>query len=348
MGCAASREDATDRAITQGQPSRPQAQADDHAAIPLLVALDDRLVAALRSGAIKLLLADFLRGDQGSASALPRILRRQDLEALEQSTGARVFLSPSEAVEALRANARLVAALTYGWTSPDHPDLSSAYLEAVRRYLRSPLGAHVVAIFWDFASLPQKPRSKAEDGLFGEALSVMGDTYASALGTTVVRHRTVPPRPAKHDGEVVVLVEAGGALDSAGAGPVLQEALAAHGELAASGARYEKAQARWRVRFATHAAAEAAVAALGAADGAKIAGALAVFVYYNGRPYGERGCASKRFCTHACAHTLCTPSALSLSRDAPTFAHWCVCVCLLVCVYVLPLDCACTCALAMP
>ena len=237
MGCAASRE--TDRAVTQGQPPRPQAHADDHAAIPLLAALDDRLVAALRSGAIKLLLADFLRGDHGSASALPRILRRQDLEALEQRiwrrSRARAFLSPSEAVEAIRANARLVAALTYGWTSPDHPDLSSAYLKAVRRYLRSPLGAHVVAIFWDFASLPQKPRSTAEDGLFGQALSVMGDTYASALGTTAVRHRTVPPRPADLDGEVVVLVEAGGALDSAGAGPVLQEALAAHGELAASG-----------------------------------------------------------------------------------------------------------------
>ena len=75
---------------------------DAHAAIPFLAALDDRLVAALRSGTIKLLLADFLRGD-GSAAALPHILRRQDLEALERSAGARIFLSPCEAVEALRS-----------------------------------------------------------------------------------------------------------------------------------------------------------------------------------------------------------------------------------------------------
>ena len=116
-----------------------------------------------------------------------------------------------------------------------------------------------------------------------------------------------------HDGEVVVLVEAGGALDSAGAGKVLQEALGVHGELVASGGvRYEKEQSRWRVRFATHVAAEAAVAALGAADGAKIAGALAVFVYYNGRPYDERGCASKRLHTNTRAlHTLCLPSLSS-------------------------------------
>ena len=36
----------------------------------------------------------------------------------------------------------------------------------------------------------------------------MGDVYApSAMGTTVVRHKTIPKRPARLDGELVVLVD---------------------------------------------------------------------------------------------------------------------------------------------
>jgi len=177
----------------------------------------------------------------------------------------------------------------------------------------------------------------------------MGDIYASALGTTVLRHCAVPQRPSELDGEVVVLVEAGGALDphhlqhpvhahnlvqelnatnycdvcqlqaiktlgtayrcasgcdwdccqmcfnssgqvldrEAAARMKLQAALGVHGELVASGVRYEKEQARWRVRFATHAAAEAVVALT---EGAALAGAVAIFCYHNGRPYAERGC----------------------------------------------------------
>ena len=30
----------------------------------------------------------------------------------------------------------------------------------------------------------------------------MGDVYASALGITVMRHKSVPKRPARFDGEV--------------------------------------------------------------------------------------------------------------------------------------------------
>jgi hypothetical protein len=124
-----------------------------------------------------------------------------------------------------------------------------------------------------------------------EALGVMGDVYSSALGTTVVRHCTVPPRPPELDGEVVVLVKKGGPLDTAEAAPKLQAALSTHGELVANGTRYEQEKERWRVRFATHAAAEAAVATFrAAAESAKIAGAEAIFMYYNGRPYDERGC----------------------------------------------------------
>lgn len=43
----------------------------------------------------------------------------------------------------------------------------------------------------------------------------MGDVYASALGTTVLRHRSVPPRIKSLDGELVVKAKSGAALDGA-------------------------------------------------------------------------------------------------------------------------------------
>ena len=110
----------------------------------------------------------------------------------------------------------------------------------------------------------------------------MSDVYASPLSTAVVRHRSVPARPAELDGEVVILVEKGGGLDGAGAEAELRSALGAF-----ENPRYE--EGRWRVRFPTHAAAEEAVEAACAAGA--LPGAIAVFLFYNGRPYPARGCA---------------------------------------------------------
>ena len=110
----------------------------------------------------------------------------------------------------------------------------------------------------------------------------MGDVYASLFGTIVIRHRSVPARPAELDGEVVILVEKGGGLDGAGAEAELRSALGAF-----ENPRYE--EGRWRVRFPTHAAAEEAVEAATAAGA--LPGAIAVFLFYNGRPYLARGCA---------------------------------------------------------
>ena len=131
--------------------SKPAAlTAADHKGIPLLAALDEALVAALRSGAIKLLRAEFLRAD-GSEAVLPKLLRRQELERMEEENGIRIFLTPEEAVAALRSLSREVAGLTYGWASPDHPDVTGEYLANVRRFLRHPLGEHVTALFWECA-----------------------------------------------------------------------------------------------------------------------------------------------------------------------------------------------------
>ena len=126
--------------------------ASAHTAVPLLAALDDRLEGALRSGAIALLDADALRDAALAAGPLAhRLRRRQDLEALEATCGRRLYLSPDAAVAALRSNGREIAALTYGWGSPDEPDVSGEYLAAVRRFLHSGLGAHVTAVFWECA-----------------------------------------------------------------------------------------------------------------------------------------------------------------------------------------------------
>ena len=119
----------------------------DHAADQLLNKLDKKLIDALHSSAIKLLDAEVLRSE-GSEARLPRILRRQELELME-AQGTRVFLVSDKAVSALRAKKRSIAGFTYGWTSPDNPDLTAAYLAAIRRFLRSPLGAHVKAVFWE-------------------------------------------------------------------------------------------------------------------------------------------------------------------------------------------------------
>ena len=144
------------RVCTFLPPDVAEGTAADHKGIPLLPALDKQLVAALRSGAIKLLRAEFLRAE-GSEAMLPKLLRRQELERMELERGICIFLTPVEAVAALRSLSRKVAGLTYGWASPDHPDVTGEYLANVRRFLRHPLGEHVTALFWECAAAPDPP-----------------------------------------------------------------------------------------------------------------------------------------------------------------------------------------------
>ncbi|EOD24402.1 hypothetical protein EMIHUDRAFT_238536 [Emiliania huxleyi CCMP1516] len=92
-----------------------------------------------------LLRTEFLRAD-GSEAVLPKLLRRQELERMEEERRIRIFLTPKEAVAALRSLSREVAGLTYGWATPDHPDVTGEYLANVRRFLRHPLGEHVIEI----------------------------------------------------------------------------------------------------------------------------------------------------------------------------------------------------------
>ena len=184
MGCSSSRDD--ERAATSSK--QPDLSA--------LAALDADVMELLRNGAIKLLSADFLR----STHTMKTLVRRQELEALEAHSRERIFLSSAEAVAALQRRQREVGALTYCWCSAGNPDPAGAYLSALTGFLRSHSGAHIVGIFWDYASLPQAPRTDAEHASFREALQVMADLYASAFSVTVIRHLAVPPKPPSFEG----------------------------------------------------------------------------------------------------------------------------------------------------
>ena len=84
------------------------------------------------------------------------------------------------------------------------------------------------------------------------------------------RHKTIPKRPARLDGELVVLVDSGDIVTAEQEAGLTAE-LAKHGAV-------ERARepGRLRVRLASHAAAEAAAAA-------GVAGAVAVFPFWNAR-----------------------------------------------------------------
>jgi hypothetical protein len=75
----------------QAIPSKKRAsvQLGEHKAIPLLVALDEPLVAALRSTAVKFIDANRIRD-----GTIGKVMRRQDLERLERERGVQFFLSP--------------------------------------------------------------------------------------------------------------------------------------------------------------------------------------------------------------------------------------------------------------
>ena len=107
-----------------------------------------------------------------------------------------------------------------------------------------------------------------------------------------------------------MLVDAGGALDSEEDGEmVLTKELGIHGAIDSM----HLEEGRWRVRFASHAAAEAATAA--ASSGALPRGATALFPFYNVRPYHGRGWVRARAAGRRArpAQGACLPDTKALS-----------------------------------
>jgi hypothetical protein len=154
---------------------------------------DGTLAALLRAGTVRLLDADALR-----AGALDHFATRQQLEARDREHGAAacILLPPDEAADALLAARRRVCFVSHAWRTVVHPDPDSATLDALIRFLRDPLGAHVVGVFVDFCCVPQQPRTgHDEKAAYKSALAVVASGFASPLGTVVARHVAIPPCP---------------------------------------------------------------------------------------------------------------------------------------------------------
>ena len=170
-------------------------------ALSHLKPLDANLCQAIRAGAIRLLRVSWLLAQQRRDGGW-RLVQRQALERLqaESPLGRGPFLSTAEALALFHRGDRSVLALSYGWLSQGDPDPFGARLAALTAFLRAHAGTCVrtsaseLGLFWDYASLPQAPRSAAEQALFRQALAIMGDMYASAL-TAVLQLKTVPPPP---------------------------------------------------------------------------------------------------------------------------------------------------------
>ena len=102
-----------------------------------------------------------------------------------------------------------------------------------------------------------------EDASFKRALEVMADLYASAIGTTVLQFKEVPPRPKKYDGALALFDLAAGANEE-----IIRSAFSRFGTIVSV------TVGGWPpaiLRFSTH---EAALAALKAGPPVAVCGGL--------------------------------------------------------------------------
>ena len=108
--------------------------------------LDNKLVAALERGDIRLVRAAWLC-ELPKGQVLPS---RQELEAIEEGIrgeAAAPLLRNEEAVALLRCADRRVAVLSHGWLTAGHCDPSAARLAVVAEALRG--SPHLQALFWE-------------------------------------------------------------------------------------------------------------------------------------------------------------------------------------------------------
>jgi hypothetical protein len=236
-----------------------------------LTELDKIVIQVLLCGAIRLLCVEWLLMQPDSF----KMPNRQALEALEKSGASPSPLLSREAAAALvRRGDRSIGALTYGWLSPGDPDPAGSRILVLRRAL---IRLAIKALFWDFGSLYQAPRTPEQKDFFEIALKggAMNQLYASILATTVLQIEEIPPRPAEFDG-VVCLFELSSNADES----VVRAALIRFGTIESCDLNRSPAI----VRFALH---ESAVAAKDA--GAPPGLCVGLDTLYNETPYFKRG-----------------------------------------------------------
>ena len=238
-------------------------------ALQLLSQLDEqKLIRALESEDIRLGRRDWLLAQPDDY----RLQKRQDLEERERR-GESPLLRGHEAVALIRNGKREVGVLSYGWLLPWEADPTGERLGVLRDALRA--HPHLKALFVDQATLYQPPRTEEQDAKFKRALGVMGDLYASAVGTTVLQLKEISPRPRDYHGTLCLGELAEGANEQR-VRSVLEERFGAitNCELGVHpGAR---------VTFADH---EAAVRAAAAAETTELC--AFAFIAWNDRAYDE-------------------------------------------------------------
>jgi hypothetical protein len=165
-----------------------------------LTELDKIVIQVLLCGAIRLLSVKWLL-KQPANFKMPN---RQALEEIERSgVSPSPLLSPQEAVALVERGDRSIGTLTYGWLMSGDPDPKGSRIRVLRRALKR-LAIRIEALFWDFGSLYQAPRTPEQSASFKLALEggAMNQLYASILATTVLQIDEIPPRPAEFDGVV--------------------------------------------------------------------------------------------------------------------------------------------------
>jgi hypothetical protein len=180
---------------------------------------------------------------------------------------------------------------------------------------------YLEGVFFDCASLHQVPRTHEEDAIFKSALPAMNQLYASAVGTTVLQIKEIPPRPAEMDGWLCLFGVAW-TVDMASVESAVGSTLRRFGEVVAVVDRRLPPLEREEiaVRFASHDAVLEAVKAAPASDVWTGLGAL-----YTDRPYDHRGWyASPKSCqrSHSTDHPrLTTHCQVLLGRQHQLRAH---------------------------
>ena len=179
--------------LTPGTPLPPKLR-------QALTELDKIVIQVLLRGAIRLLCVKWLLMQPANF----KMPNRQALEELEKSGASpSPLLSPREAAALVGRGDRSIGALTYGWLSPGDPDPDGSRIRVLRRALKG-MAIRIEALFWDFGSLYQNPRTPGQEEAFVIALKggAMNQLYASILATTVLQIEEIPPRPAEFDGVV--------------------------------------------------------------------------------------------------------------------------------------------------
>ena len=178
MGCGAS----SSRVVPNG--------AAPESAISPLKYLDKSVNDALTNGKIRLVsVAYILKQPEGH-----KLQRMQELASIKGA-----LLSPQQAAK-LMANAnRSVFALSYGWLCAGEPDPYGKRFAKVKQALLWLKAQNILppgaGMFWDFGSLPQKPRTAAEDATFKEGLAVSATRPISRDPHPSAQQRRSAPHP---------------------------------------------------------------------------------------------------------------------------------------------------------